>query len=314
MNKSWKSILFFISLCIIPFTNGDTVAWKGKSFLNVSYKNVGSHQILMDIYMPQTKKFKASPLLYYVHGGGWAAGSKDKRGLPLMRPVFELLSKEGFICVSINYRLYNKKNGVLIQDCVTDAMDGLRFLKKNKDLYGIAPNKVIVWGDSAGGQIAQMLTYADYDMFVGDKSLSSYKVKPIAGISWYGPSDFTDVELFKSSYSDKEPNRFGSRITGTNEAYSENKKAYEKVSPYYWIKKDSPPLLLIHGDSDPTIPYHHAEHLKKKADSIKANVTLVTVKNSAHNWKKSGGNINPSLSEIQKVTAEFALKQIKAQQ
>lgn len=289
---------------------GNKVEWNGESFLDVPYKKSGTREVRMDIYLPEEGRSDAAPVLYYVHGGGWAAGSKDKGGLPLMRPVFEIVAEQGFVCVSIDYRL-SKNNGVLMRDCVTDAMDGLRFLKKNADRYGIDPDKIVVWGDSAGGQIAQMLTLADPKKFPGVPSLADSDVRPLAGISWYGPTDFTDLELFKTDDSDKKADRFGKRITGDSGGYSANREAYEEMSPYYWLRKDSPPLLLLQGDGDITIPFAHAPHLKNKADEIGADVTMVVVKNAGHNWRKAGGPPIPDKKEIQKITANFALEQIK---
>ncbi|MEP2775912.1 MAG: alpha/beta hydrolase [Luteolibacter sp.] len=288
------------------------VPWEGESFLNVIYKQVDGRQIRMDIYLPPGEKSEAAaPVIYYVHGGGWAAGSKAKGGLPLMLPVFRQLAEKGFVCVSIDYRLYKPGNGVLMRDCVTDAVDGLRFLKKEAKQYGIDPDKIVVWGDSAGGQLAQMLALADPKTFPGDESLAEFDVQPIAGISWYGPTDFTDTKLFKVDSSDKEPDRFGSRITGTEGGYAENPKAYEEMSPYFWISKQSPPMLLIQGDKDTTIPLAHAPHLKEKADKIGADVTMMIVKNAGHNWRKVGGEIEPSLEEIQRITADFASRHIE---
>ena len=286
------------------------IAWLGETFLDVTYKEVAGRQIKMDIYMPPSGKSKAAPVLYYVHGGGWAAGSKAKSGLPLMLPVFRQVADRGFVCVSINYRLWKKDNGVLMRDCVTDAMDGLRFLRKHAECYGIDPDRMVVWGDSAGGQLAQMLTLADPDVFFGDESLAGITVRPIAGMSWYGPTDFTDIDLFKTDIDDRNPDRFGARITGTRGGYTEHPKAYEEMSPYYWIKKSSPPLLLLQGDTDATIPLAHAPHLKTKADKIGADVTMVIVKNSGHNWRKAGGNPTPGLKEIQRMTAEYAVRQV----
>jgi acetyl esterase/lipase len=310
--------LFFVLLGML-LTRGATgaeaasdakVAWTGETLLDVTYKQVDGRQIKMDIYMPPTGKTSDEPVLYYVHGGGWAAGSKDKGGLPLMRPVFEQVAEKGFICVSINYRLYKKNNGVLMRDCVTDAMDGLRFLKKNAAQFGIDPDRIVVWGDSAGGQLAQMLTYADPATFPGDPALSGYDVFPIAGISWYGPTDFTDVNLFITDLDDKNPDRFGARITSTGGSYAENVEAFEEMSSIFWIKKDSPPLLLMQGNTDATIPYAHAPHLKKKADEIGADVEMVIVKNAGHNWRKAGGNPEPGVEEIQRITAEFAVQRV----
>ena len=157
-----------------------------------------------------------------------------------------------------------------------------------------------------------MLTLADPNAFIGDESLADVSVGPIAGMSWYGPTDFSDVELFKTNDASKTPNRFGARITGTAAGYAENPKAYEEMSPYHWIKKESPPLLLMQGDTDSTIPLAHAPHLKTKADKIGADVTMVIVKHAGHNWRKAGGDPSPGKSEIQRMTAEFAVRQVEA--
>ncbi|VGO15454.1 Carboxylesterase NlhH [Pontiella desulfatans] len=285
------------------------VLWDAQCFRDVIYKQVDGRKLTLDIYMPPGQPSAKAPVLYYVHGGGWAAGSKDKGGLPLMRPVFLQVAEKGFVCVSINYRLYKKTNGVLMRDCVTDAMDGLRFLKKNAVAYGLDPGRIVVWGDSAGGQLAQMLALADPKTFAGDEALVGYDAKPLAGISWYGPTDFTDVELFKTDLSDKDPDRFGFRITGKEGGFAEFPEAYKEMSPYYWIKKDSPPLLLMQGDADATIPYAHAPHLKKKADQIGAEVEVVVVEKAGHNWRKAGGDPEPGLEEIQRITADYAARQ-----
>jgi len=210
--------------------------------------------------------------------------------------------------VAVSYRLCGKGKAVLMRDCVTDAMDGLRFLKKHSERYGIDPNRIAVWGDSAGGHLAQMLTYAGPEAFPGDGSLAAYGVQPVCGISWYGPSDFTDAELFKTDLSDKNPDRFGERIAGTAFSYADNPKVFEEMSPYYWITRESPPLLLLQGDRDATIPLAHATYLKRKADRIGADVKMVIVKNAGHNWRAAGGTPTPGVEEIQRTTARFAVQ------
>ena len=305
---------FFLVVCSLICTAKAKalpgVDWSGETHLDVRYKEVGERGMLMDIYMPSHGMSGKRPVIYYTHGGGWAAGNKEKFGHRLMLPVFRQLAEKGFVCVSINYRLSKKNNDVLMRDCVTDAMDGLRFLKMHEERYGIDSDRVVVWGDSAGGQIAQMLTYADHKAFPGDKALAGYDVRPIAGISWYGPSDFTDIELFKTNLSDKDPDRFGLRITGAEGGYSKHPRAYEEMSSYYWIAKDSPPLLLLQGDTDATIPFGHAPHLKAKADEIGADVKMLIVKNAGHNWRSAGGDPQPGVEEIQRITVEHAVSRV----
>ena len=65
---------------------------------------------------------------------------------------------------------------------------------------------------------------------------------------------------------------------------------------------------MMAADNDTTIPVGHAYHMKKKADEIGAPVTMQIVKNAGHNWRKAGGNIEPTLEEITQNTVDFFLK------
>ncbi|MDB4384528.1 right-handed parallel beta-helix repeat-containing protein [Opitutaceae bacterium] len=282
-----------------------SIDWSGESLRDIVYKQVGATQLHMDVYLPPEKKFDSAPVVYFVHGGGWAAGSKDKFVSRLFLPVFKELAEAGFVGVSVQYRLARKGRGVLMRDCVTDAMDGLRYLHQNAERLGIDPERIVVFGDSAGGQLAQMLNLATPRDFRGDDGLAKYGVQPIGAVSWYGPTDFTDSKLFETNFSDRNPDRFGERIVGSGKSYADQPEAFEEMSPYYWIQPDSPPMLLIQGNRDATIPLAHAVHLQEKADRIGAKVESIIVENSGHNWRSAGGDVSPSAAEIQRITAEY---------
>lgn len=279
--------------------------WTGETIRNIVYKQVGKTQLHLDVYLPPVKKFDSAPVIYFVHGGGWAAGSKDKFGSRLFLPVFKELAEAGFVGVSVQYRLARKGRGVLMRDCVTDAMDGLRYLHQNAEHLGIDPERIVVFGDSAGGQLAQMLNLANPRDFRGIHGLANYGMQPVGAVSWYGPTDFTDSTLFETDFSDKNPDRFGERIVGSGKSYEDQPAAFEEMSPYYWLQPNSPPMLLIQGNRDSTIPLAHAIHLRAKSDMIGASVDTLIVENSGHNWRKAGGDPAPSVEEIQRITAEY---------
>ncbi|MDC1465725.1 alpha/beta hydrolase [Polaribacter sp.] len=281
---------------------------KGKKNLNVKYKSTKAEDLYLDIYYPSENiGSKKLPIVFYTHGGGWFNGSKENiTRNPVAAPFLELL-EHGFAVVSINYRLTRRKS-VLMRDCVIDAMDALRFLSKNSDVFSLDTNKVYPIGDSAGGHIAQMITLANPDNFEGDKKLCKYNFKVIAGISWYGPSDFTIRKLFETKDKTKNPDRFSSRITKTEKNKSKIDKMYKEMSPIFYLTKNSPPLFMMAADNDTTIPVGHAYHIKKKADEINANIDMFIVKNAGHNWRKAGGKIDPTLEVITKKTVDFFLK------
>ena len=287
----------------IPYlkTNGD-------KNLNVKYKSTEEEDLYLDIYYPfkksETNKY---PIVVYTHGGGWFNGSKENIVKPPVADPFKSLVQKGFAIVSVNYRL-TRQESVLMRDCVIDAMDALRYLSKNSDFLRLNVNQIYVLGDSAGGQIAQMLLLADPDDFRGDEELYENPYKVIAGVSWYGPSDFTKRELFETDDPTKEADRFSSRITKTESDPSKIEAMYEEMSPIFYLTKNSPPLYMMAADHDTTIPVAHAYHMKEKADEIGAPVSIFVVKNAGHNWRRAGGHIEPTLEVITQKTVDFILK------
>ncbi|WP_405563303.1 alpha/beta hydrolase fold domain-containing protein [Polaribacter sp. Asnod6-C07] len=304
VNKNKKIDFEEFSKFEIPYLKTE-----GKKNLNIKYKTTEAEDLYLDIYYPSQNALngKKFPVVFYTHGGGWFNGSKENivRN-PVALPFYKLL-EHGFAVVSVNYRLTRRKT-VLMRDCVIDAMDALRFLSKNSDEYALDMNKVYPIGDSAGGHIAQMITLANPEKFKGDKKLQGNSYKIVAGISWYGPSDFTIKKLFETTDKTKNPDRFSSRITKTEKNKSKIDKMYKEMSPIFYLTKYSPPLFIMAADNDTTIPVGHAYHIKKKADEINATVGLFIVKNAGHNWRKSGGEIDPTLEVITQKTVDFFLK------
>ncbi|MDE3742145.1 alpha/beta hydrolase fold domain-containing protein [Maribacter polysaccharolyticus] len=315
INQIWRRISKYDAdkngvLTLEEFSNFEIPHLKteGDIKLNVKYKTTKEEDLYLDIYYPSQKpKGEKCPIVLYTHGGGWFNGSKENIvKTPVDGPFLELVAK-GFAVVSINYRLTGQKS-VLMRDCVTDAMDALRYLSKNGKALGLDANQVFVLGDSAGGHIAQMITLADPHDFKGDENLYGYAYKVVAGVSWYGPSDFTVKELFETDDPTKEADRFGSRITKMESDPSKIAAMYKEMSPIFYLTPNSPPLFMMAADNDTTIPVAHAYHIKEKADHIGANVETFIVKNAGHNWRKAGGDIEPTLEVITQNTVDFILK------
>jgi len=72
-----------------------------------------------------------------------------------------------------------------------------------------------------------------------------------------------------------------------------------------YLTKDSPPLLMIQGDKDTTIPVKHAYYMQEKAQALKAPVEIMIIKNAGHNWRRVDADIDPSRDEIIERTVQF---------
>jgi poly(3-hydroxybutyrate) depolymerase len=113
----------------------------------------------MDIAVPPNATADArQPLLVLIHGGGFVAGDKSD-----FYPELATYARAGYVVATINYRL-TPGNGAsdtirttAVRHAVEDAMNAIRFLRRNAARYGIDPNRVVSIGSSAGGGISLTL-------------------------------------------------------------------------------------------------------------------------------------------------------------
>lgn len=306
------ALIFIATLLMAAFASSraETLA-TATTKLDVTYKTTEQGPLKLDLHYPAAPKAGAKfPLVLFTHGGGWAAGTKAiERGVRLMG--VKALNAQGFCVASVDYRLCTAGGTITVRDCVTDAKDALRFLAKNAARFSLDAEHVFTWGDSAGGHLALLLLLSSPESFPGDPALADAKYRIIASVSWYGPCDFEKMDLFTPPGGSDVRDRFGSRILKPGADEKTKVAAYREVSPVNYLRPDSPPLLMMQGDKDPTIPVQHAHYMKERADAVKAPVETFIVQNSGHNWREVGGSLNPTLEEIMTKTAQFMKGHLK---
>ncbi len=277
----------------------------GERKLEVVYKTIGRKELTLDLYYPTPRTSEKCPVIVFTHGGGWAAGNRYKAASGSFATVFEQLIMKGFAVAPVTYRLAKKDTNVAMRDCVIDCKDAVRYLAKNGEALGIDPQRICVMGDSAGGHIAQMLLLASPEQLPGDSALAEVPYRMVAGVSWYGPCDFEKIELFNHDDRADFKDRFGARILGSDPDADNKLELYREMGPINYLSKDSPPLLMIQGDKDTTIPVKHAHYMKEKADGVQAPVEIMISKNAGHNWRAVDVDIDPSREAIIERTVQF---------
>ncbi len=124
---------------IIPITNLQAAAIRVTAS---SYTDGAGGKQGIDIYSTGgTRK----PGIIFVHGGGWRTGDKSQ-----YRSLGQDAARRGYVAASINYRLGS--GGVYYQ--YEDVMRAVQSIRANATRYGMNPNKIAIWGDSAGGSLA----------------------------------------------------------------------------------------------------------------------------------------------------------------
>jgi acetyl esterase/lipase len=229
---------------------------------NLEYVPNGHERQKLDLYLPE-KTDKPLPVVVWIHGGAWLAGSKDSA------PGIGLTTK-GYALASINYRL---SQHAIFPAQIEDCKAAIRWLRANAEKYKLDPDHIGVWGASAGGHLVALLgtTGGVKDFDVGGNLKYSSRVQAVC--DFFGPADLTTMGDYPSKLKHNDPGSPESKLIGG--APPENKEKALRASPVTYVSKDSAPFLIMHGDKDPTVPFQQSEEL---ADALKKAGVEVTFK------------------------------------
>jgi acetyl esterase/lipase len=291
MKKFLIVILLSTPLLLFAQTDADTT-YKPVEYpegytakLNEVYTLVNGWEGKLDFYLPANKG-KKSAIIINIHGGGWNKGVKESQ------TGFNTFFKAGFAVANIEYRLTGQATAPA---AVEDARCALHYIVKNASELNIDENKIVIMGGSAGGHLALMAgLLSDNDIF--DKNCkASKKIQVAAIIDKYGITDVWDW-----AYGPNITSKSAVKWLGEN---AKNENFAKLVSPIHYITKNSPPIFIVHGDADPTVPYQQSQLLKAKLDELKVMNEFITVAGGLHGKFEKEKN-----SEINKAIITFLKK------
>jgi acetyl esterase/lipase len=235
----------------------------------------------LDIYLPSSGS-GPFPVIVSIHGGAFLMGDKaDGQLTPMLAGL-----DRGYAVVSVNYRLSSEAQ---FPAQVNDVKAAIRFLRANAATYNLDPNKIAVWGGSAGGYLAAMLGtsggVADLeDMSQGNSDQSS-AVQAV--VDWFGPISFLDMDAqFTASgigpanhnaADSPESKLLGSALTEVPELVAE-------ADPTTYISSDDPPFFIQHGTADGNVPSEQSVDFAAALTKVlgAGNVTLQLLEGAGH--------------------------------
>ena len=224
--------------------------------------------------MPKSEK--PLPLIVWVHGGAWSAGSKDGNN-----PAMQFLAK-GYAVAAINYRL--SQHAVFpaqIQDC----KEAIRFLRASAKKYNLNPDAFGAWGSSAGGHLVALLgtSGGEKDLVNPDSPRKDVSDAVQCVVDFFGPTDLTKMAAqsgANSKIDHDSPKSPESRLIGG--AVQDNKEKAAKANPINYVDKSDPPFLIVHGDADPLVPLGQSELLHEALKKAKVASDLIVIKGGGH--------------------------------
>ena len=240
---------------------------------DIKYASTPQKELFLDLYM--SEKLQNPPLLVWVHGGAWSAGSKEN-------PPMELLAY-GFAMASIEYRLSGEAP---FPAQIHDIKAAIRFLRGNAKKYGFDENKIILWGSSAGGHLAALAGVSDgneaLEGNLGAYTKVSSKVRVI--LDYFGASNLTTILKQSTPYG------LNMRTPALTKLYGkpveEATEEAELASPVFYVDRTDPPMFICHGDQDPQMPINQSIELFGKYKEAGLKVEIEFLQGAGHGGKQ----------------------------
>ncbi|MCW3117175.1 MAG: axeA [Chitinophagaceae bacterium] len=238
---------------------------------DVIYTKHDGVALTMDIIQPENPNGFG---IISIVSGGWIS-SHDRIG------TGEPFTNRGY---TVFYVVHGSQPRFTVEEIIADIHRSVRFIRSRAKEFGIDPAKLGITGSSTGGHLSLMIaTRGGLGDPAAKDSIDRESSAVQAVAVFYPPTDYlnwsavgdTAVGIGKlSAYS---------AAFGPNAAAPGGRlKVGINVSPIYEVKKTQPPVFIIHGDADQSVPIFQAQRFKKRCDEVGAVCEVKVIPGAGH--------------------------------
>ncbi len=280
-----------IGICLMFFTGSVPAQVPPPSDPDLVYATVGGQPLRLNLHRANPPPTQPAPLVLWIHGGGWQSGSRAQL------PGFAVpLLQAGVSLATLDYRLTSQAGQfgtepVTFPAQIHDVKGAIRWLRANAAIYHLDPDRIGVWGSSAGGHLSALVATTGDEPAIegvvgGNLGLSS-RVQVAA--DYFGPIDILnmvpDVTTPPGTSSNHDlPESPESKLIGFDQpgqgigvlrANQNNPAApfpmfmsrINAANPILWLDAGDPPIFIEHGTADRVVPLRQSTRFR---DAVQA--------------------------------------------
>ncbi len=230
------------------------------------YRTEPGFELVAHCFSPENNNpAELKPAILFLHGGLWDVSIPTQ-----FAPHCMHLASRGMIAITAEYRTSNKYH-TSAEDAFYDAQMAMLWLKHNHAALGIDPNRITVAGAASGAHMALSLAILPEAIEMG-----GYDSRPLAAIGLSSLVNTTKKGVELQRFSDP--------------------KQAAKNSPSNNVRKNLPPILLVHGKADTIAPYEHVAKFAKMMQRKKNTCEFIDFEAMNHSFFNF--NISPKHFEI----------------
>lgn len=263
---------------------------QAQTVANVTYATVDNTPLRLDLYLPSASA-SAVPLVLWIHGGGWCAGARAP-----LADYAAALPAQGVAVAAVSYRLTSttpdcaNAAGAIWPAQIHDLKGAVRFLRANATTWNLDPTRIAAWGQSAGAHLATILALSRGDTAlegtIGGNAGQSSAISAV--VAYFPPTDLLqlgpDFALNPPGLpaavavvdGPGQPHAnligFGGAGEGMGVLRANANNPLDpwpqriaralSASPVQWASAGDPPVYLLHGQVDTTVPVNQARRLR----------------------------------------------------
>lgn len=236
---------------------------------DVVYGHKDGLAMTFDVFTP-VQNAKGVGVLFMVSGGWYSFWAPPEKYQSFYKP----LTDAGFTVFTVRHGSSPKYG---IPDAVSDVRRAVRYIRLHASEYGIDPNRIGVYGMSAGGHLSLMLgTASDEGKADDEDPVLRVSDRVQAVVAYVAPTDLTimvhDAPNHLPAY-DKFP------------ALALDLEGAKTHSPLMQVTTDDAPTLLLAGAKDDLVPVEHSRRIKDALEQEKVTVKLVEYPEAGHGFK-----------------------------
>jgi acetyl esterase/lipase len=232
----------------------------------------------LDLYIPAATG-RPLPVVVWTGGSAWRAdtGKRSAGGIAAQ------LNPAGYAVAGVSIR---SSSQVKFPGQLHDIKAAIRWLRANAAKYNFDPNRIAIMGDSSGGWTTAMAALTgdapEMEGAVGTTGISS---RVQAAIAFYPPTNFQTMDAWalrkcvQPNCHDNE-NSPESQLVGC--AIQTCPEKVQAADPARYITPADPPLMILHGGSDPAVPHNQGEQLYMALNKACVDAVFISLPKAGH--------------------------------
>jgi len=240
----------------------------------------GSRGHLLDLYVPQGARGPV-PVVIWTAGSAWMADTGKRGG----DAIAARLNPAGYAVAGVSIR---SSAQVTFPGQLHDIKAAIRFLRANASKYGLDGARIAIMGDSSGGWTTAMAALTgDVPALEGSVGVTGGSSTVRAAVAFYPPTDFVEMDAWAlvpcgqpKAFCHDPADSPESRLVGC--AIQSCADKVQAANPVRYVSPADPPMLILHGGSDPLVPHNQGERLYMALNKACREATFISLPKAGH--------------------------------